>query len=77
MARASVLPPGIAPRGLNLAQASEYLGCCPSTFKKLVATGVAPPPIRIPGLDRAIFDRQDLDRVMSELTRAAKAGDAS
>ena len=66
MARESVLPPGIAPRGLNLAQASEYVGVCPSTFKKLVKRGVVR-PTDLAGIDRNIYDRRALDHAMSAL----------
>ena len=62
--RTSTLPPGIPPRGLNLEQASEYWGCCPSTFKKLMKLGVVR-PIDMVGMSRNIFDRVALDAAMS------------
>ena len=54
----------IAPRGLNIRQASAYLGVSPGTFKKLVRLGLAPAPLKLPGLDRNVFDRFELDRAM-------------
>ena len=57
-------PPGIAPRGLNLDQAAEYWGCCPSTFKKMVKIGIVK-PIDMSGIERNVFDRQELDKAMS------------
>jgi hypothetical protein len=64
MPRISTLPPSIPPRGLNLEQASEYWGCCPSTFKKLMKLGVVR-PIDMVGMSRNIFDRVALDAAMS------------
>jgi hypothetical protein len=55
---------GITPRGLNIRQASAYLGVSPGTFKKLVRLGLAPPPLKLPGCDRNIFDKVALDRAM-------------
>jgi hypothetical protein len=56
--------PSITPRGLNIRQASAYLGVSPGTFKKLVRLGLAPAPLKLPGLDRNVFDRFELDRAM-------------
>jgi hypothetical protein len=64
MARRSTLPAGIAPRGLNLDQAAEYWGCCPSTFKKLMKLGIVR-PIDMGGIERNVFDREALDMAMS------------
>ena len=58
------LPQNIAPRGLNIRQASAYWGVSPGTFKKLVGLGLAPAPLKLPGLDRNIFDKLELDRAM-------------
>ena len=55
----------IQPRGLNIRQAASYWGVSPNTFKKLVRLGLAPAPLKLPGLDRNIFDRQALDAAMS------------
>ena len=56
--------PGITPRGLNIRQAAAYWGVSPGTFKKLVRRGLAPAPLKLPGLDRNVFDRFELDRAM-------------
>jgi hypothetical protein len=64
MARLSTLPAGIAPRGLNLDQAAEYWGCCPSTFKKMVKIGIVR-PIDMGGIERNVFNRQELDKAMT------------
>jgi len=58
-------PSTIPPRGLNIRQAAAYWGVSPNTFKKLVRLGLAPQPLRLPGLDRNIYDRQALDEAMT------------
>jgi hypothetical protein len=73
MARPSTLPAGVSPRGLNIDQASEYWGCCPSTFKKLVKLGVVQ-PIDMAGFDRNIFDRLALDDAMTARARTIGGG---
>jgi hypothetical protein len=62
----------IEPRGLNIRLASAYWGVSPGTFKKLVRLGLAPAPLKLPGLDRNIFDRLELDRAM-DAARGTKA----
>jgi hypothetical protein len=52
------------PRGLNITQAAHYWGVSPGTFKKLVRLGIAPQPLKLPGLDRNVFDKLELDRAM-------------
>ena len=64
MARPSTLPAGIAPRGLNLDQAAEYISVCPSTFKKLMKLGIVR-PIDLGPVERRVFDRQALDDMMT------------
>jgi len=63
--------PSIAPRGLNIRQASAYWGVSPGTFKKLVERGLAPAPLKMPGLDRNIFDKVQLDRAMDSISGIA------
>ena len=60
----------IPPRGLSISQASAYWGVSPGTFKKLVRLGLVPLPLKLPGLDRNVFDRFELDRAMD----AARGG---
>jgi hypothetical protein len=55
----------IAPRGLNIRQASAYWGVSPNTFKRLVRLGLAPAPLKLPSLDRNIYDRAALDAAMT------------
>jgi hypothetical protein len=57
----------IAPRGFSLIQAAAYWGVSPGTFKTLVKRGQVPAPIKIPGLDRNIWDRTVLDRAMDAI----------
>jgi len=39
----------------------------PDTLKKLVRLGLAPAPLKLPGLDRNIYDRVALDAAMPAL----------
>jgi excisionase family DNA binding protein len=55
------------PRGLSVRQAAEYFGVSYNTFLTLVKRGQAPAPIMIPGLDRNIWYREQLDRAMDAL----------
>jgi hypothetical protein len=64
-------PSTMPPRGLNIRQASAYWGVSPNTFKKLVRLGLAPAPLKLPGLDRNIYDRAALDAAMSSLAVAS------
>ena len=57
-------PSTILPRGLNIRQASAYWGVSPNTFRKLVRLGLAP-ALKLPGLDRNVYDRLALDAAMS------------
>jgi hypothetical protein len=63
----------IEPRGLNIRQAAAYWGVSPNTYKRLYREGLAPGPLAMPGVDRNIFDRQELDRAMdaARVTEAA------
>ena len=61
-------PSNIPSRGLNIRQAASYRGVSPNTFKKLVRLGLAPAPLKLPGLDRNIYDRIALDAAMTGLS---------
>ena len=63
----------ILPRGLNIRQAAAYWGVSPNTFKKLVRLGLAPAPLKLPGLDRNVFDRIELDRAMDARRQSGAA----
>jgi hypothetical protein len=56
-------------RGLNIREASRYWGVSPNTFKKLVRLGLAPAPLKLPGVGRNIYDRLALDAAMSALAQ--------
>jgi hypothetical protein len=64
-------PAEIAPRGFSLTLAAAYWGVSPGAFKKLVRLGLAPAPLKLPGLDRQLFDRLELDRAI-DAARASK-----
>jgi hypothetical protein len=56
------LPSTLSPRGgLNVRQASAHWGVSPDTFRKPARLGLAPAPLKLPGLDRNVYDRQALD----------------
>jgi hypothetical protein len=59
--------------GLNIRQSSAYWGVSPGTFKKFVRLGLAPAPLKLPGLDRNVFDRFELDRAMDAARRTEAA----
>jgi hypothetical protein len=45
-------------RGMTTRQAAAFWGVHYHTFRKLVRLGVVPGPIKLPGLARPIFDRE-------------------
>jgi hypothetical protein len=57
--------PILPPRGMSGRQASAYWGVSPGTFKKMVALGIAPPPMDLQGIDRVLYDRHAIDRAMN------------
>jgi hypothetical protein len=65
--------PFSAPRGMSGRQAAAYWGVSPGTFKKMVGLGIAPAPMTLPGIDRVIYDRNDIDVAISA-QRAVRAG---
>jgi predicted DNA-binding transcriptional regulator AlpA len=56
----------LAPRGLNRAQAADYVGVGTSLFDELVADGRMPKPFRIN--TRVLWDRQKLDAAIDALS---------
>ena len=60
-------------RGLGVQEAADYFGVSYNTFKKLVARGQAPKPIKIDGLNRTIWYREQLDAWMDKLRDGAAA----
>ena len=63
--RASALPAGVLPRGLNRAQAAEYVGIGSTKFDELVRDGRMPRPKRIDG--RLVWDRIALDAAIDAI----------
>jgi len=61
----SVLPPSLAPRGLNRAQGAEYVGVGPPKFDEMVKDGRMPKPKRIDS--RTVWDRVELDESFTAL----------
>jgi hypothetical protein len=61
----SKIPTSIPSRGLNIREAAKYFGVSPNTLKKLTRLGLAPAPLKLPGLDRNIYDLVALDAAMS------------
>ena len=57
----------IEPRGLSLPKSAAYWGVSPGTFNTLWRRGMVPAPIKIPGLDRNIWDKRVLDQAMDAL----------
>jgi len=66
--------PSITPRDLNIRQAAAYWGVSHNTYKKLYLAELAPAPLNLPGLDRKVFDRIELDRAMDALRQSGAAG---
>jgi hypothetical protein len=57
--------PALPPRGLNVIAAAKYWGVSPGTFRKLARLGIAPQPLRLPEVDRNIYDRLAIDAAIS------------
>jgi hypothetical protein len=71
----SSLPAGLPPRGLNRAQAAEYLGIGTTKLDELVNRKLIKKPKRIDG--RVVFDRLQLDRDFEKLGEADEPGQVS
>lgn len=65
-----------APRGLSERQAASYWGVAAGTFRKMVRLGIAPAPMKLPGIDRVIYDRAEIDTAISA-HRAIRAGQST
>jgi hypothetical protein len=61
------------PRGMSGRQAAAYWGVSPGTFTKMVALGIAPAPMQLPGIDRIIYDRNEIDTAISAAVRAGRS----
>ena len=62
---------GIEPRGLSVPKAAAYYGISPNAYRRLMREGKVPQPIKIPGLDRQIIDKLQLDAVLDALSKGA------
>ena len=62
---------GIEPRGLSVPQGAAYYGISPNAYRRLMREGTVPQPIKIPGLDRQIIDKLQLDAVLDALSKGA------
>ena len=51
--------------------AARYVGVSMNTFQKLIKQGLLPAPIKFPGLDRNIHDRQALDAAITAMAVAS------
>lgn len=65
MAKASTLPPSLAPRLISRVQAAEYFGVSTSKFDEMVEDGRAPKPRRIDA--RKVWDVRELDAAAADL----------
>ncbi len=64
-ANSSTLPP-LCPRGLSVKEASAYLGVSARGVWRLVGKGLIH-PVRLPGIRRVLFDRQDIELLFSNV----------
>lgn len=65
MARPAVLPPNLAPRGINRAEAAAYVGISPVKFDQMIADGRMP---RAKCIDRRrVWDVRPLDECFDRL----------
>lgn len=62
---AAILPPSLAPRGLNREQAAAYIGISTTLFDVMVADGRMPEPKKINS--RTLWDRHALDSAFDAL----------
>lgn len=58
---------GLAPIGLSLEQAAEYIGVAPGTFRRLVEAGTMPAPREIHA--RRVWDVEELRDAFKRLPR--------
>jgi predicted DNA-binding transcriptional regulator AlpA len=68
--------PSIEPRGLSVPQAAAYIGISPSAYRYLMRDGKVPQPVTIPGFERIIIDRAQLDAALDRLSGVECSHDA-
>jgi hypothetical protein len=59
---------GIEPRGLSVPQAAAYVGISPNAYRYLMRDRKVPQPIKIPGFERQIIDKKQLDAALNALS---------
>jgi hypothetical protein len=74
MSKQAPPPPTVSPRGLDIRPAPAYWGVSTGTFRKPVRPGLTPAPLKVPGLDRNIYDRQALNNAMTARAVDAQRG---
>jgi hypothetical protein len=57
---------------MTLKEIASYWGLSANTFRKLMQQGVAPGPLKIPGLGRLLFDREQQDRAIDALRQQSR-----
>ena len=57
---------------MTLKETAAYWGLSINTFGKLLQQGTAPGPLKVPGLRRHLFDREQQARAMDALRRKEK-----
>jgi hypothetical protein len=74
MAKPSFTSP---PRGMSRRQAAAHWGVSPGTFTKMVRLGIAPAPMKMPGIRREIYDRTEIDFAISAHRAIRAAGQST
>lgn len=67
MPRYNALPPNLPPRLIKCEAAAQYMGVSVGTFNKMIASGIAPKPVKIIGHECKLWDRQQLDKHIDAL----------
>ena len=60
-------------RGMTTRQAAAFWGLHYHTFRKLVRLGTIPGPIKLPGLARPIFDREQQEEAFNRFRNSEAA----
>ena len=62
----------IQPRTMTLKETAAYWGLFINTFGKLLQQGTAPGPLKVPGLRRHLFDREQQDLAIDSLRQQSR-----
>jgi hypothetical protein len=60
-------------RGMTTRQAAAFWGVHYHTFRKLVRLGAVPGPLKVPGLARSIFDREQQEGAFNRFRNSEAA----